>query len=78
MHLLIAFAPVIIVIWIMLIGIRISAHMEKKYRESNPVIPEKACPPHKWRWEEQPGMENTCFIRCQRCMRMPRQVSEGP
>ena len=71
--------PVLVVIWVMIIGIRFANYMEKKYGMNNPMpVLEKACPPHMWRWEEQPGMENTNFIRCQRCMRTPGQVSEGP
>jgi hypothetical protein len=66
--------PVIVVIWVMILGIRVGAYLDAKAKKSSPeiiIIPEKFCPPHRWKWEEQPGMENTCFMRCQRCRRLP-------
>jgi hypothetical protein len=60
----------IIIIWVILLNLRIQAHLEKKVGETSPIM-EKACPPHMWRWEEQVGMEGTWFIRCQRCRRLP-------
>lgn len=72
--------PVLVIIWIMLIGIRLGSYLDKKYGKYslNSTIPEKVCPPHKWRWEEQPGLDNTWFMRCQRCMKTPREVGESP
>ena len=61
------------IIWLMLIGIRIGAYLDKKNNKNVPnLVVEKACPPHKWAWEDQPGVEPaTYFIRCQRCKRLP-------
>jgi len=71
--------PVIVVIWVMLIGIRIGAYLDKKAgkNEYKPVVVEKACPPHKWRYLEQPGFENTYYMKCQLCHKTPREISEG-
>jgi hypothetical protein len=38
---------------------------------------DKVCPPHKWRYEDQPGMEEVSFIRCQICMKTPQQINES-
>ena len=73
--------PGLIIIWVLIIAIRVGAYMDAKARLENPkpiVIPEKACPPHSWRWEEQPGMEGVSYMWCLRCGKTPRQVSEGP
>lgn len=71
---------VIVFTWVLILALRIGIWLNERAPENKyvPVEPTKACPPHSWRWEEQPGMENTNFIRCQRCMRTPGQVSEGP
>ncbi len=65
--------PVLVVIWVMIIGIRFANYMEKKYGMNTTMpVPEKRCPAHKWAWEEQPGVEpKTHFIRCQWCGRLP-------
>ena len=37
--------PVLVVIWVMIIGIRFANYMEKKYGMNNPMpVPEKRCP----------------------------------
>lgn len=73
-------APILLVIWVMLIGIRIGAYLDRKNKKDIPkipIMPEKFCPPHRWKWIEQPGMENTYFMRCLRCKKTPRQISDG-
>lgn len=69
----------IAVVWLLLLAIRIGAYLDKKAgrNEFKPVVPEKACPPHSWRWLDQPGMENTYYMKCQRCKKTPREVGEG-
>ena len=64
---------VIIFAWILILALRIGTWLNNKSAKNECVPPkvEKACPPHSWRWEEQIGMENTYFIRCQRCRRLP-------
>lgn len=72
--------PALFIVWIVLIAARIGAYMDAKHRKNNPEpfkVPEKSCPPHLWRWEEQPGMENTNYLWCLTCGKTPRQVSEG-
>lgn len=65
--------PVIIAVWVFLLTIRIGAYLDKKAEKSEfkPIPVEKICPPHKWLWEEQIGMEGTFYIRCQVCRRLP-------
>lgn len=70
--------PGIVVIWVFLLAFRIGAYMDSKVDGDNPPsIPEKNCPPHRWRWLDQPGMENTQYMICLTCKKTPRQVGEG-
>lgn len=66
--------PIIVVIWVMILAIRIGMYLDKKAGRNlyNPVVIEKVCPPHKWDWVKQPGIEEAIFyIRCQKCRRLP-------
>ena len=64
--------PILIIIWVFIIALKVGAYLDKKSKNgSKLVIQEKFCPPHKWLWEEQIGMEGTFYIRCQRCRRLP-------
>lgn len=70
--------PVLIIIWVILLGMRIGSYLDKNANKNYPkVVPEKACPPHSWDWEEQPGMENVCYMWCKRCQKTPRQITDG-
>ena len=63
----------------MIIAIRVGAYLDAKAKRDGikiETIPEKACPPHRWKWEEQPGMENVSYMWCLTCRKTPRQVSE--
>jgi hypothetical protein len=31
----------------------------------------KQCPPHTWKWHEQPDMEKTWYMKCTTCGRPP-------
>lgn len=67
-------ATTLMVIWIMIIASKIGAHLDKKRMKDYPVKPkEKCCPPHKWRFVEQPGMDKTYFTRCDICNMIPGQ-----
>lgn len=69
---------VIIAIWVFILTIRFGSHLDKQAGKNyyNPIA-EKSCPPHSWRWEDQPGMENTCYLRCLACGKTPRQITDG-
>lgn len=72
----------IIVIWIILIGLRVGSYLDSKIdkkvdiKAAEQPIKEKRCPAHKWRWEEQIGMEGTFCIRCQWCRKLPGWMDE--
>lgn len=69
--------PIIIIIWVLLLSLRIGAHMDSKIDKDNPKpVVEKRCPAHSWRWLEQPGMEDTQYMICLTCKKTPRQVGE--
>jgi hypothetical protein len=54
------------------IAARMDKNLAKKYAKE--VVPkEKTCPPHKWSFVEQPGLENTYFTRCTICKMIPGQ-----
>jgi hypothetical protein len=60
---------VIAIIWAILIANVVGNTVNKKIEGP---IQEKVCPPHKWAWEEQIGVEPAVhYIRCQRCRRLP-------
>lgn len=67
---------IIAIAWFLILAIRVMAYMDKSVKESKLAIPEKACPPHKWNWLDQPGMENTYYMMCMRCKKTPRQIGE--
>ena len=72
--------PIVLVIWVIIVGIRIGTYMEEQAKKDGPkmpAVPEKACPPHSWNWYDQPGMEKVSYLWCKRCKKTPRQVSEG-
>lgn len=29
------------------------------------------CPPHKWKWKKQPGMEDLEYLQCEKCGKFP-------
>jgi hypothetical protein len=74
-------APILLVIWVILIGMRVGAYLDNRAKKNGPKaveIPQKVCPLHAWKWMEQPGIEPiTYYMWCQRCGKTPRQVSEG-
>jgi hypothetical protein len=70
---------ILIIISIVFLVIFLVNKMDQRMAEkhSEKEIKEKNCPPHKWRYEDQPGMENVCFLRCQLCKKTPQEVNEG-
>lgn len=51
-----------------------SIRMDKNVIKDSKAIslpPEKLCPPHPWKFEDQPGVEGAVFIRCQKCGMIP-------
>jgi len=70
----------IVVTWLFIFGTIIGRHLDKKIDGDKPktekVPEERACPPHKWAWEDQIGMEGVTLIRCQRCRRLPGWIDK--
>jgi hypothetical protein len=68
---------VLIVVGIYIISV-IAAKMDKDFGpKAVEEVKEKACPPHKWRFIEQPGMSDTYFTRCDLCSMIPGQEGVG-
>jgi hypothetical protein len=68
------FLGIIFISWVLILAIKIGTYLDKKARKDYPkhVVSEKACPPHRWAWEEQIGIDPPVYyIRCQRCRRLP-------
>lgn len=74
--------PIIVIIWVLLLSLRIGAHMDSQIDKDNPrpviEVPKKVCPLHDWRWLDQPGMEDVSYMICLTCKKTPRQVGENP
>jgi hypothetical protein len=55
-----------------------ASHLNSKVDQKLKVTQEKpldkSCPPHKWRYEDQPGVEGVSFIRCQICKKTPSEI----
>lgn len=60
----------ILELWGIFIFISILAYLMKKTEEPKKPA-EKQCPPHAWKWLEQPGVQGTWYIQCQRCKMFP-------
>lgn len=61
----------VIIIGLIVIYVSNAANIEKEQMEKLSMIT-RTCPPHKWNWEEQPGIDPPVyFIRCQRCKMLP-------
>ena len=71
--------PLAILAGFILFAAYFGAKVDKKVKNKSVFeeLKEKSCPPHKWRYEDQPGMENVSFIKCQRCLKTPSQINEG-
>jgi len=69
MEQLLLFIPILFI----LIGVIVGSRLDKKIESTipKPEEPKKVCPMHDWHWEEQIGLEDTWFIRCKRCRRLP-------
>jgi hypothetical protein len=39
--------------------------------------PEYTCPPHEWRYHDQPGMEGVVYLKCEKCKSSPSYVMEN-
>jgi hypothetical protein len=71
-------SSIVILVGILLVVVYFISRVDEKAKEKLVEAPkDKVCPPHKWRYEDQPGMEEISFIRCQICMKMPQQINEG-
>lgn len=70
---------IFIIVGVVFFVIYVTNMMDKKLasKYKNSEVKEKICPPHKWRYEDQPGLEDVSFIRCQLCKKTPQEVSEG-
>lgn len=40
-------------------------------------IRRNTCPPHAWRYHEQPGMEGVQYLQCDKCKGLPQYVGRG-
>ncbi len=72
------FIMILTIVWFFVLAIRVGMYLDKKAIEKySNRIQEKACPPHRWEWLEQPGLENTYYMKCKRCEKTPRQITDG-
>jgi hypothetical protein len=54
------------------IAARMDKNLAKKYAKE--VVPvEKRCPAHKWQYNEQPGVQDAYYMRCEWCGMIPGQ-----
>ena len=79
MNILSVILPVIFIIWVLLIAARVGAVMDKRLKKDvlKVEVPKKVCPLHAWEWLEQPGLDNTWYMKCNICGKTPRQVGES-
>ncbi len=72
--------PALVIIWVFIIAIQVGSYLDRHAKPESEImeVPEKACPPHRWKWLDQPGMENTQYMICLWCNKTPRQISEEP
>jgi hypothetical protein len=69
----------IVLVVIVVLGLLITEfqkNIEASIPEKSVEVKESVCPPHRWRFIEQPGMENTYYIKCDECNKMPGQLGE--
>lgn len=70
--------PIVIIVGFLLFVVHFTSKIDQKAKDKL-IDPskEKRCPIHKWCYEQQPGMEDVMYLRCQWCLKTPQEVNEG-